>query len=67
MGNGTVQNGVCSSESVNGGEDLRSSNESFAASADHLVVMVHGILGRSKHTDPPSIFAYFDIWTYISS
>lgn len=48
MGNGTVQNGVCSSESVNGGEDLRSSNESYAASADHLVVMVHGILGSSK-------------------
>lgn len=46
MGNVAVKNGVCSSKSVNGGEDLWSCDKS--SSADHLVVMVHGILGRSK-------------------
>ncbi|XAR66098.1 hypothetical protein NMG60_11012178 [Bertholletia excelsa] len=45
MENGAVQNGVCSSKSVNGGEDVWSCNQSDASSADHLVVMVHGILG----------------------
>ncbi|WOL05627.1 lipase [Canna indica] len=34
-------------ESVNGGTDVRSSSGSAAASADHLVVMVHGILGST--------------------
>ncbi|KAG5558283.1 hypothetical protein RHGRI_008269 [Rhododendron griersonianum] len=48
MGNGSVKNGVCSSESVNGGQDMWSCDKSAAASADHLVVMVHGILGSSK-------------------
>ena len=43
-----MENGVCSSESVNGGEDVWSCNKSDASSADHLVVMVHGILGRSN-------------------
>ncbi|EPS73230.1 hypothetical protein M569_01521, partial [Genlisea aurea] len=37
--------GVCSSETANGGEDVYSCNESDASSADHLVVMVHGIFG----------------------
>lgn len=49
MENGTVENGgVCSAESVNGGKDVFSSKESDVSSADHLVVMVHGILGRSE-------------------
>ncbi|XP_057482676.1 lipid droplet phospholipase 1-like [Actinidia eriantha] len=48
MENGTAENGVCSSESVNGGEDVWSCNKSDASSADHLVVMVHGILGSAK-------------------
>ncbi|CAH9139643.1 unnamed protein product [Cuscuta epithymum] len=38
---------VCLSESVNGGEDVYSSKESDVSSADHLVVMVHGILGST--------------------
>lgn len=37
-------NGVCSSEDVNGTRDVWSWTE--ASSSDHLVVMVHGILGR---------------------
>jgi hypothetical protein len=47
MENGHIENGVCSSESVNGGRDVWSCNDSDSSSADHLVVMVHGILGRS--------------------
>ncbi|KAK3033240.1 hypothetical protein RJ639_033120 [Escallonia herrerae] len=48
MENGRLENGdVCSSESVNGGEDVVSCKESDASSADHLVVMVHGILGST--------------------
>lgn len=49
MENGAVVNGrggVCSSETVNGGEDVFSCKKSDASSADHLVIMVHGILGR---------------------
>lgn len=38
-------NGVCS-ESVNGGRDVWSSSDS-SASADHLIVLVNGILGSS--------------------
>nr|GMD02179.1 putative lipase YOR059C [Ipomoea batatas] len=38
---------VCSSESVNGGQDVYSCKESGASSPDHLVVMVHGILGST--------------------
>lgn len=38
--------GVCSSETVNGGEDVFSCENSDASSVDHLVIMVHGILGR---------------------
>lgn len=47
MENGHLENGVCSSELVNGGRDIWSGNDSDSSSADHLVVMVHGILGRS--------------------
>ncbi|MQL86452.1 hypothetical protein Taro_018987 [Colocasia esculenta] len=36
---------VCSEESAEGARDVWSSAPSAAASADHLVVMVHGILG----------------------
>lgn len=41
---GDVGGGVCTGESVGGGTDVWSS--SGPAAADHLVVMVHGILGR---------------------
>ncbi|KAI3458356.1 hypothetical protein Pfo_015019 [Paulownia fortunei] len=40
--------GVCSTETGNGGEDVYTSKESDASSADHLVVMVHGILGSGS-------------------
>ena len=46
MQNGPGENGVCSSESNHGGTDVWSCKESATALADHLVVMVHGILGR---------------------
>ncbi|KAI3817899.1 hypothetical protein L1987_11699 [Smallanthus sonchifolius] len=43
-----MENGpVCSSEAVTGGENVFSCNESDVSSADHLVVMVNGILGSS--------------------
>lgn len=42
-----MENGVCSKESVNGSRDVWSCEDSDSSSADHLVVMVHGILGRS--------------------
>ncbi|KAJ4840355.1 hypothetical protein Tsubulata_007623 [Turnera subulata] len=41
-----MENGVCSSESANGSCDVWSCDDSSAA--DHLVVMVHGILGSSS-------------------
>ncbi|KAL8049955.1 hypothetical protein ABFX02_06G052100 [Erythranthe guttata] len=41
--------GVSSTETGNGGEDVCSSRDSDAASADHLVVMVHGILGSASN------------------
>ncbi|GAY60271.1 hypothetical protein CUMW_200650 [Citrus unshiu] len=47
MENGTVENGVCFKESVNGSCDVWSCKHSDASSADHLVVMVHGILGSA--------------------
>ncbi|KAG5533670.1 hypothetical protein RHGRI_027751 [Rhododendron griersonianum] len=47
MENDTAGTGACSSETANGGEVVWSCNQSDAASANHLVVMVHGILGRS--------------------
>ncbi|KAI5670290.1 hypothetical protein M9H77_10654 [Catharanthus roseus] len=49
MENGRVEHsGVCSSETANGGEDVYSCKPSDASSADHLVIMVHGILGSSS-------------------
>lgn len=41
-GNGDVR----STKTGDGGEDVYSSQESNVFSADHLVVLVHGILGR---------------------
>ncbi|CAI0383944.1 unnamed protein product [Linum tenue] len=46
--NGTVHNAVCSSQSANGSCEVWSCNESDSSSADHLVIMVHGILGSSN-------------------
>ncbi|KAK8489788.1 hypothetical protein V6N11_046855 [Hibiscus sabdariffa] len=48
MQNGFANNGVCSSESVNGNRDACSCKDSDFLSADHLVIMVHGILGSSS-------------------
>ncbi|KAL3341868.1 hypothetical protein AABB24_026067 [Solanum stoloniferum] len=49
MENGKVHNGrVSSSETFNGGEDVFSSKPSDASTADHLVMMVHGILGSAS-------------------
>ncbi|KAJ0100537.1 hypothetical protein Patl1_19801 [Pistacia atlantica] len=48
MENGTVEDGVCSKESVNGSQDVWSCKNSDSSSADHLVVMVHGILGSAN-------------------
>ncbi|XP_010094795.2 putative lipase YOR059C isoform X2 [Morus notabilis] len=47
MENGVVGNGICSSESVNGSRDVWSCKFSDSGSADHLVVMVNGILGSA--------------------
>ncbi|KAJ1395008.1 hypothetical protein SESBI_33729 [Sesbania bispinosa] len=41
------KNDVCTSESVDGSRDVWSSKSSDSSSADHLVVMVNGILGSS--------------------
>lgn len=38
--------GVRSVETANGGTDVFSASDDSASTADHLVVMVHGILGR---------------------
>ncbi|KAK1578071.1 hypothetical protein Q3G72_027279 [Acer saccharum] len=48
MENETVENGVCSKELVNGSHDVWSCKDSDSSSADHLVVMVHGILGSTE-------------------
>lgn len=45
---------MCSAESVNGGQDVWSSKESDSLSADHLVVMVNGIMGRLEFSDQSS-------------
>ncbi|KDP22465.1 hypothetical protein JCGZ_26296 [Jatropha curcas] len=45
---GSLDNGVCSSESVNGSCDVWSCKDSDSSSADHLVIMVHGILGSAS-------------------
>ena len=47
MDKGIRENGVCTSESDDGRCDVWSSKTSDSSSADHLVVMVNGILGRS--------------------
>ncbi|TYH24287.1 hypothetical protein ES288_A03G080000v1 [Gossypium darwinii] len=49
MQNDVAADGVCSSESVNGSRDVWSCKGSFSSSADHLVIMVHGILGSSSN------------------
>ncbi|MED6174006.1 hypothetical protein PIB30_064890 [Stylosanthes scabra] len=41
------KNEVCTSESVDGGRDVWSCRSSDSSSADHLVVMVNGILGSA--------------------
>nr|AFJ66212.1 hypothetical protein 34G24.13 [Capsella rubella] len=41
------ENGVCSAESIDGSLDVWSCQNSDSSSADHLVVMVHGILGST--------------------
>uniref|UniRef100_A0A803RBE6 DUF676 domain-containing protein n=1 Tax=Cannabis sativa TaxID=3483 RepID=A0A803RBE6_CANSA len=46
MENGVVRDGLCSTESVDGGRDVWSGKDSD--SADHLVVMVNGILGSAR-------------------
>ncbi|PIM97637.1 hypothetical protein CDL12_29893 [Handroanthus impetiginosus] len=49
MENGVADKGaVCSTETGNGAEDVYSCKESDVSSADHLVVMVHGILGSAS-------------------
>ncbi|KAK6262103.1 hypothetical protein QUC31_007919 [Theobroma cacao] len=48
MESADVTNGVCSSESVNGSRDVWSCKDSDSLSADHLVIMLHGILGSSS-------------------
>ncbi|XP_074319573.1 lipid droplet phospholipase 1-like [Silene latifolia] len=42
-----VENGVCHKDSVNGGHDVWSCENGASNFADHLVVMVHGILGSA--------------------
>ncbi|XP_008798787.2 lipid droplet phospholipase 1-like isoform X2 [Phoenix dactylifera] len=41
--------GVRTEENVNGGTDVWSSSDANASTADHLVVMVHGILGSTAN------------------
>lgn len=55
-------NGICSSESVNGSRDVWSCKFSDSGSADHLVVMVNGILGRSEafHQYHFILYLYFE-------
>lgn len=48
MENSAGENGLCSSESMNGSRDVYSCKDSDSSSADHLVVMVHGIMGNSS-------------------
>ena len=59
MENGVVENGVCSSESANGSRDVWSSKESESSSADHLVVMVHGIMGTYDFS-----ISYFNLFSW---
>ncbi|XWS51565.1 hypothetical protein CRYUN_Cryun12cG0187600 [Craigia yunnanensis] len=48
MQNVFAMDGVCSSESLNGSRDVWSCKDSDSLSSDHLVIMVHGILGSSS-------------------
>ncbi|KAM1748182.1 hypothetical protein ACFX12_009199 [Malus domestica] len=48
MENGMVENGVCSSESANENRDVWSSEESESSSANHLIIMIHGIKSTSS-------------------
>ncbi|KAL3650393.1 hypothetical protein CASFOL_006796 [Castilleja foliolosa] len=49
LGKDKMENGaVCSAETATGGEDVYSCKEPDAFSVDHLVVMVHGILGSAS-------------------
>ncbi|KAH9602359.1 hypothetical protein KSS87_020024 [Heliosperma pusillum] len=43
----TVENGVCHKDTMNGGHDVWSCENGGSNLADHLVVMVHGILGSA--------------------
>ncbi|KAL6541708.1 hypothetical protein OROGR_011194 [Orobanche gracilis] len=62
--------GVCSTETGNQGEDVYTSKDSDALSADHLVVMVHGILGSASDWKfgaeqfvqrlPDKVFVHYD-------
>ncbi|KAL1819971.1 hypothetical protein ACET3Z_014840 [Daucus carota] len=44
-----METGVSSSKSIDGEEDVFSSKQSDVSSADHLVVMVHGIMGSTAN------------------
>ncbi|KAM1761836.1 hypothetical protein ACFX12_004552 [Malus domestica] len=44
---GIVKNRVCFSESANGNRNVWSSEESESSSVDHLVIMIHGIIGTA--------------------
>lgn len=48
MENETKENSVCSSDSVNGGLAVWSCKNNDVSEADHLVVMVNGILGSAS-------------------
>lgn len=61
MENDVVGNRVCSTESVNGSRDVWSCKDADSASADHLIVMVNGILGRLGYSLP---FLFFTINFY---
>ncbi|KAL2558358.1 alpha/beta-hydrolase superfamily protein [Forsythia ovata] len=47
-GRGTENGIACLSETANGGEDVYSCKEFDQSSVDHLVIMVHGILGSAS-------------------
>ncbi|KAL2540028.1 alpha/beta-Hydrolases superfamily protein [Abeliophyllum distichum] len=48
MENGGKEGSVCSLGMEDGGEDVSSCKQSDASSADHLVIMIHGILGSAR-------------------
>lgn len=55
---------VCSTATGNGREDVYSCKESDASSVDHLVVMMHGILGRQVRFFMCVVFELF-LWNCI--